>query len=50
MIDIAMYTTILTLYKQGKTRRDIHRITGIARNTVNRLVKEFYNKLINIIA
>ena len=36
-----MYTTILTLYKQGISQRQIAKITGHDRKTVKRIVKKF---------
>lgn len=41
MIGIAMYTTILTLYKQGNSQRQIARLTGHDRKTVKRIVSRF---------
>ena len=41
MIRLAMYTTIITLYKQGNSRRAIARMTGHNRKTINKIVKEF---------
>ena len=33
-----MYTTILTLYKQGKSQREIAKLTGRDRKTIRRIV------------
>ena len=40
MLTIGMYMTISTLYKQGKSLREIARVTGIDRKTVRRIVEE----------
>ncbi len=36
-----MYTTILTLHKQGKSQRSISRITNIHRKTVAKIIKRY---------
>jgi IS30 family transposase len=36
MIGIAMYTTILTLHKQGISKRQIAKITNTHRKTINK--------------
>lgn len=41
MIGIAMYTTILTLYKQGKSQREITRITNVHRKTVRTIIAKY---------
>ena len=38
MIGVPMYTTILTLYKQGKSQREIAKLTGRDRKTIRRIV------------
>jgi transposase len=39
-----MYTTILTLYKQGQSRRQIAKITGHDRKTIRRVVTQYETK------
>jgi len=41
MIGIPMYTTILTLHKQGISGRQIAKLTGHNRKTVGRIIKTF---------
>lgn len=41
MIGTPMYTTILTLYKQGKSQRQIAKVTGHDRKTVKRIIDKF---------
>ena len=41
MIGVPMYTTILTLYKQGNSQRKIARLTGHDRKTVKRIVSKY---------
>jgi transposase len=41
MIGIAMYTTIITLYKQGKSQREISKITNVHRKTVKKIVSRY---------
>jgi len=41
MIGYAMYTTILTLWKQGKSKREIARITQRDRKTVHKVIKRY---------
>ena len=36
-----MYTTILTLYKQGKSQREIAKLTGRDRKTIRRIVYKY---------
>ncbi len=36
-----MYTTILTLYKQGKSQREIAKLTGRDRKTIKRIVYKY---------
>ena len=36
-----MYTTILTLYKQGKSQREIAKLTGRDRKTIRRIVFKY---------
>jgi IS30 family transposase len=40
MIGAAMYTTILTLYKQGISQRKIAGTTNTHRSTVRRIIKK----------
>lgn len=39
-----MYTTILTLFKQGKGQREISRITGHNRRTVKKIIYQYQTK------
>jgi transposase len=41
MIGIAMYTTILTLYKQGKSQRQISKITNVHRQTIKKIITKY---------
>jgi transposase len=41
MIGIAMYTTIITLHKQGNSCRAISRLTGHNRKTIGKIVKSY---------
>lgn len=41
MIGYAMYTTILTLWKQGKSKKEIARITGRDRKTVRKIIQQY---------
>ena len=41
MIGINMYTTILTLYKQGNRKRSISKITKIHRKTVSKIINRY---------
>ena len=41
MIGYAMYTTILTLWKQGKNKKEIARITGRDRKTVRKIIQQY---------
>jgi transposase len=41
MIGIAMYTTILTLHKQGISQRQILKITNIHRRTINKIITKY---------
>jgi len=41
MIGIPMYTTILTLYKQGVSQRQISKITNTHRKTVRRIILKY---------
>lgn len=41
MIGYAMYTTILTLWKQGKTKSEISRITSTDRKTVRKIIQRY---------
>ena len=36
-----MYTTILTLWKQGKAKKEISRITGKDRKTVRKIIQQY---------
>ena len=45
MIGTAMYTTILTLHKQGISQRKIARTTNTHRKTVRKII-ERYKKII----
>ena len=36
-----MYTTILTLYKQGKSQRSISKITKVHRKTVGKIISRY---------
>lgn len=44
MIGYAMYTTILTLWKQGKSKKEIARVTGRDRKTVRRIIQKYEEK------
>jgi transposase len=44
MIGIAMYTTILTLHKQGTSQREISRLTKTHRRTVKKIIKKYEEK------
>ncbi len=39
MIGIAMYTTIITLWEQGKSKSEISQVTGHDRKTVRKIIK-----------
>ena len=41
MIRINMYTTIITLYKQGNSQRKIAKLTRIDRKTVRKIVNRY---------
>ena len=41
MIGYAMYTTILTLWKQGKSKSEIARVTGRDRKTVRQIIQKY---------
>lgn len=41
MIGIAMYTTIITLHKQGKSQRKISRLLGNDRKSVRKIIKKY---------
>lgn len=41
MIGFAMHTTILTLWKQGKSKNEIARVTGKDRKTVRKLIQRY---------
>ena len=41
MIELAMHITILTLFKQGKSKSEISRITGRDRKTVRKIIKKY---------
>lgn len=41
MIGYAMHTTILTLWKQGKSKKEIARITQKDRKTVRKVIKKY---------
>ena len=41
MIGVAMYTTILTLYRSGMKIRKISRTTSIHRDTVRKIIKRY---------
>src|SRR5277367_6603347 len=41
MIKIDMYTTIITLYKQGNSQRKIARLTKTDRKTVKRIINRY---------
>ena len=36
-----MYTTILTLWKQGKSKSEIARVTGKDRKTIRQIIKRY---------
>lgn len=44
MIGYAMYTTILTLWRQGKSQHEISRVTGRDRKTVRKIVQKYEKK------
>lgn len=48
MIKLAMYTTILTLYKQDISQRKISEITGIHRKTVNKIITRYEEDKIEV--
>jgi len=48
MIGLAMYTTILTLYKQGITQRQIAKITNKHRSTVKKIIARYEKEKIEI--
>ena len=48
MIGIPMYTTILTLHKQGNSQRQIARSTGHDRKTVKRIIGRFISANIEL--
>jgi len=48
MLAIAMYTTILTLFKQGKSKSEISRITGHDRKTVRKIIKKYQEQSIEV--
>ena len=41
MIGIAMYTTVLTLYRQGKSQRKISKLLDIDRKSVRKIIKKY---------
>lgn len=41
MIGIAMYTTVLTLYNQGKSQRKISKLLDVDRKSVRKIVKKY---------
>ena len=41
MIGIAMYTTVITLHKQGVSKRQISRLTKLDRKTVRRIIGKY---------
>lgn len=41
MIGYGMHTTILTLWKQGKSKKEIARITQKDRKTVRKVIKKY---------
>lgn len=41
MIRINMYTTIITLYKQGNSQRNIAKLTRIDRKTVRKIINRY---------
>lgn len=41
MTGFAMHTTILTLWKQGKSKKEIARITQKDRKTVRKVIKKY---------
>jgi transposase len=44
MIGYAMHTTILTLWKQGKSKNEIARVTGRDRKTVRKIIHKYEEK------
>jgi len=48
MIGIAMYTTILTLHKQGTSQRGISRLTKTHRKTVREIIRKYEERGIEI--
>ena len=48
MIGIAMYTTILTLYKQGMSQRKIAKTINTHRSTVNKIIKKYESSKIEV--
>ena len=48
MIKLAMYTTILTLYKQDISQRKISEITGVHRKTVKKIISRYQKDQIEI--
>ena len=41
MIGINMYTTILTLHKQGNSERSISKNTNIHRSTIRKIIRKY---------
>ena len=48
MIGLAMYTTIITLHKQGTSQRQIAKLSGVDRKTVRRIIKKYASEQIEI--
>lgn len=48
MIKIAMYTTIITLYKQGNSQRKIARLTRTDRKTVRKIISRYTENKIEL--
>lgn len=46
MIKIAMYTTIITLHKQGVSERQIAKTTGVHRTTIRKIIYNYKTKQI----
>jgi transposase len=44
MISISMYTTIITLWKQRKSKSEIRRITGHDRKTIRKIINKYENE------
>ena len=44
MIGIKMYTTIITLWEQKKSKSEISRITGCDRKTVRKIINDYVNE------